>query len=43
MTIKLDYHGGLRYPWLERTGDAETGLDRMLASLTGGPAAAPPK
>jgi predicted metalloprotease with PDZ domain len=43
MTIKLDYHGGLRYPWLERTGDAETGLDRMLAPLTGEPAAAPPK
>jgi predicted metalloprotease with PDZ domain len=43
MTVKLDYHGGLRYPWLEKTGEGETGLDRMLAPLTGEPRAAPPQ
>ncbi|HVR92022.1 MAG TPA: peptidase M61 [Novosphingobium sp.] len=31
-TVKLDYRGGLRYPWLERAapGTAPTGLDRLL-------------
>ncbi len=32
-TLRIDYHGGLRYPWLERTttGSAPNGLDRLLA------------
>jgi predicted metalloprotease with PDZ domain len=32
-TIAVDYHGGLRYPWLERAapGKAPTGLDLLLA------------
>jgi len=30
-TVPLDYHDGLRWPWLERVGKAETGLDRLLA------------
>lgn len=32
-TVKLDYRGGLRWPWLERAapGTAPTGLDRLLA------------
>ena len=32
-TIKIDYRGGLRWPWLERTkaGTAPTGLDLLLA------------
>jgi len=31
-TVKIDYRGGLRYPWLERTapGTAPTGLDLLL-------------
>lgn len=31
-TVALDYRGGLRWPWLERTaaGTAPTGLDRLL-------------
>ncbi|WP_225207036.1 M61 family metallopeptidase [Novosphingobium huizhouense] len=30
--VALDYHDGLRWPWLERTGDvAPNGLDRLLA------------
>ncbi|WP_374420093.1 M61 family metallopeptidase [Novosphingobium arvoryzae] len=31
-TVKIDYHGGLRYPWLERAapGTAPTGLDLLL-------------
>lgn len=33
MTLSVDYHGGLRYPWLERTapGKAPAGLDLLLA------------
>jgi hypothetical protein len=27
----IDYHGGLRYPRLEKTADGEAGLDRLLA------------
>ncbi|MGN6498216.1 MAG: M61 family metallopeptidase [Tsuneonella sp.] len=30
-TIPIDYHGGLRYPWLEPAGPGEQGLDRLLA------------
>jgi predicted metalloprotease with PDZ domain len=29
--VDIDYHGGLRYPHLEKTGDGETGLDKLLA------------
>jgi predicted metalloprotease with PDZ domain len=35
-SVTVPYKGGLRYPWLERTGEAETGLDRLLAAKTGG-------
>ncbi|NJR79783.1 M61 family metallopeptidase [Sphingomonas corticis] len=30
-TVALDYHGGLRYPRLEKIGTADGGLDRLLA------------
>src|SRR3546814_2511704 len=30
--ITIDYHGGLRYPHLEKTGKGETGLDRLLTT-----------
>ncbi len=30
-TAVIDYHGGLRYPHLQKTGAGETGLDRLLA------------
>ena len=29
--VAVDYHGGLRYPRLERTGTGEAGLDRLIA------------
>ncbi|MFM9829512.1 MAG: peptidase M61, partial [Sphingomonas sp.] len=29
---RIDYHGGLRYPRLEKTGSGEGGLDRLLAA-----------
>lgn len=29
--VSIDYHGGLRYPHLEKTGTGEGGLDRLLA------------
>lgn len=29
--VAIDYHDGLRYPRLEKTGDGEAGLDRLLA------------
>jgi predicted metalloprotease with PDZ domain len=29
-SVALDYHGGLRYPRLEKTGTGEGGLDRLL-------------
>jgi len=29
-TVAIDYHGGLRYPHLEKTGTGEGGLDRLL-------------
>jgi predicted metalloprotease with PDZ domain len=32
LMVPIDYHGGLRYPWLERTsGDVPAGIDLMLA------------
>jgi predicted metalloprotease with PDZ domain len=33
-TVAVDYHGGLRWPWLERAapGTAPTGLDQLLTS-----------
>ena len=34
-TVAIDYHGGLRYPWLERTGTWPTGLDVLLTARTG--------
>lgn len=30
-TVPVEWHGGLRYPWLEKTGKGEGGLDRLLA------------
>jgi predicted metalloprotease with PDZ domain len=30
-TVTVDYHGGLRYPWLEPVGPGEQPLDRLLA------------
>ncbi|MHA6723563.1 M61 family metallopeptidase [Sphingomonas sp. RS2018] len=30
--VALDYHGGLRYPRLEKVGTATTGLDRLLTA-----------
>lgn len=32
LTTSIDYHGGLRYPRLEKTGAGEDGLDRLLAA-----------
>jgi predicted metalloprotease with PDZ domain len=29
-TVTIDYHGGLRYPHLEKTGTGEGGLDHLL-------------
>lgn len=34
-TVAIDYHGGLRYPWLERAGTWPTGLDVLLSARTG--------
>ncbi|WP_375382108.1 M61 family metallopeptidase [uncultured Sphingomonas sp.] len=31
-TVSIDYHGGLRYPHLQKTGTGETGLDRLLTA-----------
>ena len=31
-TVSIDYHGGLRYPHLVKTGTGETGLDRLLTA-----------
>ena len=31
-TVSIDYHGGLRYPRLEKVGTGETGLDRLLTA-----------
>ncbi|WP_097063707.1 M61 family metallopeptidase [Sphingomonas guangdongensis] len=30
--VALDYHGGLRYPRLEKVGTADNGLDRLLSA-----------
>jgi predicted metalloprotease with PDZ domain len=30
--VAIDYHDGLRYPRLEKTGQGETGLDRLLTA-----------
>jgi predicted metalloprotease with PDZ domain len=35
MTVPVDYHGGLKYPWLEPAAPGEQGLDRLLAPRTG--------
>lgn len=35
-TITLDYSGGIRYPRLEKAGEGETSLDRLLKARTGG-------
>jgi predicted metalloprotease with PDZ domain len=37
-TVSLDYHDGLRYPWLEKAGDAKAvaGLDALLAPRRAG-------
>ena len=32
-TVKIDYHDGLRYPRLERTGTGAASLDAILAPL----------
>ena len=32
LEVPIAYSDGLRYPWLERAGNAEAGLDRLLAS-----------
>ena len=36
LTVPIDYHGGLRYPWLEPVSEGEQPLDRLLAPRTGG-------
>ena len=33
-TVEIDYHDGLRYPYLEKTGTGEAGLDRLLTPRT---------
>ena len=35
MTVPIDYHGGLRYPWIEPAGKGEQPLDRLLDPRTG--------
>jgi predicted metalloprotease with PDZ domain len=35
MTVPVDYHGGLRYPWIEPVAKGEQPLDRLLAPRTG--------
>ena len=34
-TVSIDYHDGLRYPWLEKAGPAAAGLDALLAARRG--------
>jgi predicted metalloprotease with PDZ domain len=34
-TVPVDYHDGLRYPWIEPAGKGEQPLDRLLAPRTG--------
>lgn len=31
--MTIDYHGGLRYPWLEAVGSEPTGFDRLLEAI----------
>ena len=31
LTVPVEWHGGLRYPWLEKAVPGEAGLDRLLA------------
>ena len=35
-TVAIDYHGGLRYPWLEPVSKGEQPLDRFLEPRAGG-------
>lgn len=35
MTVPVDYHAGLRYPWIEPKGSGEQPLDRLLAARAG--------
>jgi predicted metalloprotease with PDZ domain len=35
LTVPIDYHGGLRYPWIEPASSGEQPLDRLLAPRTG--------
>jgi len=35
MTVPVDYHGGLRYPWIEPAGPGQQPLDSLLAPKTG--------
>ncbi len=36
-SVAVDYHDGLRWPWLERVGTVQTGIDRLFAPrATGG-------
>lgn len=34
LTVPIDYHGGLRWPWLEPAGAGEQALDRLLRART---------
>lgn len=34
LTVPVDYHGGLRYPWLVPAGEGEQPLDRLLTPRT---------
>jgi hypothetical protein len=44
MTVPVDYHGGLRYPWIEPASAGEQPLDRLLAPKAGAlPPPAPDK
>ena len=36
LEVPVPYSGGLRYPWIERLGDRETGLDQLLEARTRG-------
>ena len=33
-TIEIEYHGGLRYPWLEASDDSDLELDKLLSGRT---------
>jgi len=35
MTVPVDWHGGLRYPWLEKAVNGAAPLDRLLEPRTG--------